>query len=74
MYGHIDYSSKHLDTQSDLTGKGSPQPRSIEDIMKCTRFSKSEIRLLYRGFKQVRVIDTCLLLFLLLLQLYFNYN
>jgi len=32
-------------------------PRSIEDIVKCTRFSKAEIRLLYRSFKQVIMIQ-----------------
>ncbi len=31
-------------------------PRSLEEIMKCTRFSKSEIRLLYRSFKQVWIL------------------
>ncbi|CAF3539306.1 unnamed protein product [Rotaria socialis] len=41
------------DLQLDaLLSRNLQQPRSIEEIMKCTRFSKSEIRLLYRSFKQ----------------------
>ncbi|CAF2763889.1 unnamed protein product [Rotaria sp. Silwood2] len=41
------------DAQLDaLLSRSLQHPRSIEEIMKCTRFSKSEIRLLYRTFKQ----------------------
>ncbi|CAF1204290.1 unnamed protein product [Rotaria sp. Silwood1] len=41
------------DAQLDaLLSRNLQHPRSIEEIMKCTRFSKSEIRLLYRTFKQ----------------------
>jgi len=41
------------DTRLDaILSKNLQHPRSIEEIMKCTRFSKSEIRLLYRSFKQ----------------------
>ncbi|CAF3972331.1 unnamed protein product [Rotaria magnacalcarata] len=41
------------DAQLDaLLSRNLQHPRSIEEIMKCTRFSKSEIRLLYRSFKQ----------------------
>ncbi|CAF0889355.1 unnamed protein product [Adineta steineri] len=41
------------DAQLDvLLSRRFQHPRSIEEIMKCTRFSKSEIRLLYRSFKQ----------------------
>jgi hypothetical protein len=36
-----------------ILSKNLQHPRSLEEIMKCTRFSKSEIRLLYRSFKQV---------------------
>ncbi|CAF1076133.1 unnamed protein product [Adineta ricciae] len=32
--------------------KNLQHPRSLDEIVKCTRFSKSEVRLLYRGFKQ----------------------
>jgi len=28
-------------------------PKSLEDIVQKTKFNKSEIRLLYKGFKQV---------------------
>ena len=28
-------------------------PKSLEDIVRITKFNKSEIRLLYKGFKQV---------------------
>ncbi|CAF3956020.1 unnamed protein product [Rotaria sordida] len=35
-----------------LLSRSLQHPRSLEEIMKCTRFSKSEIRLLYRSFKQ----------------------
>ena len=28
-------------------------PKSLEDVVRTTKFSKSEIRLLYKGFKQV---------------------
>jgi len=28
-------------------------PKSLEDIVRLTKFNKSEIRLLYKGFKQV---------------------
>ena len=30
-------------------------PKSLEDIVRITKFNKSEIRLLYKGFKQVRI-------------------
>jgi Ca2+-binding EF-hand superfamily protein len=41
------------DTRLEAILSKNPQhPRSIDEIMKCTRFSKSEIRLLYRSFKQ----------------------
>jgi Ca2+-binding EF-hand superfamily protein len=44
----------NLDTRLDaILSKNFQHPRSLEEIMKCTRFSKSEIRLLYRSFKQV---------------------
>jgi hypothetical protein len=44
----------HLDTRLDaILSKNLQHPRSLDEIMKCTRFSKSEIRLLYRSFKQV---------------------
>jgi hypothetical protein len=47
----------YLDAQFDaVLSRNSQHPRSIEDIMKCTHFSKSEIRLLYRSFKQVKLI------------------
>ncbi|CAF4282425.1 unnamed protein product, partial [Rotaria sordida] len=36
-----------------ILAKNVPHPRSLDEIMKCTRFSKSEIRLLYRSFKEV---------------------
>jgi len=29
-------------------------PKSLEEIVRLTKFTKSEIRLLYKGFKQVR--------------------
>ncbi|CAF0969437.1 unnamed protein product [Didymodactylos carnosus] len=32
--------------------KALQHPRSLDDMIKCTKFSRSEIRLLYRGFKQ----------------------
>ncbi|CAF4857774.1 unnamed protein product [Rotaria socialis] len=35
-----------------LLAKNVQHPRSLEEIMKCTRFSKAEIRLLYRSFKE----------------------
>ncbi len=28
-------------------------PKSLEEILRITKFNKSEIRLLYKGFKQV---------------------
>ena len=31
-------------------------PKSLEDVVRTTKFSKSEIRLLYKGFKQVCLI------------------
>jgi hypothetical protein len=47
----------NLDTRLDaILSKNLQHPRSLEEIMKCTRFSKSEIRLLYRSFKQVEMI------------------
>ena len=48
----------HLDTRLDaILSKNLQHPRSLDEIMKCTRFSKSEIRLLYRSFKQVFVAN-----------------
>ncbi|CAF0735025.1 unnamed protein product [Adineta steineri] len=35
-----------------ILSKNFQHPRSLDEIVKCTRFSKSEIRLLYRSFKQ----------------------
>lgn len=29
-------------------------PKSLDEIVRITKFNKSEIRLLYKGFKQVR--------------------
>jgi hypothetical protein len=44
----------NLDANLDAyLSKNLQHPRSIEEIMKSTRFSKAEIRLLYRSFKQV---------------------
>ncbi|CAF1495734.1 unnamed protein product [Rotaria magnacalcarata] len=40
------------ESRLDALAKNIQHPRSIEEIMKCTRFSKSEIRLLYRSFKE----------------------
>ncbi|UJR31684.1 hypothetical protein I4U23_019165 [Adineta vaga] len=41
------------DARIDATlSKNLQHPRSLEEIVKCTRFSKSEVRLLYRSFKQ----------------------
>ncbi len=48
----------NLDTRLDaILSKNLQHPRSLEEIMKCTRFTKSEIRLLYRSFKQVEIIS-----------------
>jgi hypothetical protein len=47
----------NLDTRLEaILSKNLQHPRSIEEIVKCTRFSKSEVRLLYRSFKQVEII------------------
>ena len=44
----------HLDTRLDaILSKNLQHRRSLDEITKCTRFSKSEVRLLYRSFKQV---------------------
>ena len=44
----------NLDTRLEaILSKNQQHPRSLEEITKCTRFSKAEIRLLYRSFKQV---------------------
>ena len=53
----IDLTRTHfyLDGHSDQLSQNLQHPRSLEEIMKCTRFTKAEIRLLYRSFKQVRV-------------------
>ncbi|UJR14991.1 hypothetical protein I4U23_001968 [Adineta vaga] len=41
------------DTQLDsLLSRRFQHPRSIDEIVKCTRFTKAEVRLLYRSFKQ----------------------
>lgn len=46
-----------LDTRLDsILSKNIQHRRSLDEIMKCTRFSKAEIRLLYRSFKQVTII------------------
>ncbi|CAF4008433.1 unnamed protein product, partial [Rotaria sordida] len=45
----IQVSEARLDA---ILAKNVPHPRSLDEIMKCTRFSKSEIRLLYRSFKE----------------------
>lgn len=47
----------HLDTRLDaILSKNLQHRRSLDEITKCTRFSKSEVRLLYRSFKQVCLI------------------
>lgn len=47
----------NLDPRLDnVLGKNNQNRRSLEEIMKCTRFTKAEIRLLYRSFKQVRFV------------------
>lgn len=44
----------NLDTRLEaILSKNLQHPRSLDEITKCTRFSKAEIRLLYRSFKQV---------------------
>jgi hypothetical protein len=51
---YISYVVLNLDATLDAyLSRNLQHPRTIEEIMKCTRFSKSEIRLLYRTFKQV---------------------
>lgn len=48
----------NLDTRLEaILSKNLQHPRSLEEITKCTRFSKAEIRLLYRSFKQVLRYD-----------------
>ena len=33
-------------------------PKSLEEIVRLTKFTKSEIRLLYKSFKQVRELQS----------------
>ena len=33
------------------------KPESLENLCKMTKFSKKELRIMYRGFKQVKVYD-----------------
>ena len=62
---HSSICATTLDARLDaILAKNLQHRRSLDEIMKCTRFSKSEIRLLYRSFKQVRrnrlrCLDTC---------------
>lgn len=41
-------------TTSNSTMDERKVPKSLEEIVRLTKFTKSEIRLLYKGFKQVR--------------------
>ncbi|CAF0825372.1 unnamed protein product [Didymodactylos carnosus] len=41
--------------------KALQHPRSLDDMIKCTKFSRSEIRLLYRGFKQDYILTLSVL-------------
>jgi len=43
---------RRVQLPDNITCKTLQHPRSLDEMMKCTRFNKSEIRLLYRGFKQ----------------------
>jgi hypothetical protein len=43
-------------------------PKSLEEIVRTTKFSKAEIRLLYKGFKQVWTVNNCVFIVI------FNHN
>ena len=47
------------DNPSFLTVTTRKVPKSLEEIVRITKFNKSEIRLLYKGFKQVHLKEKC---------------